>query len=612
LSARLFLKEQTSMTGAGPGGIGSGLLSLRREIALAGAGMAVIILVIAVVVLFTLRAQTIDGATRSLAAVSHVTAERTAQTFSASDVLVRSLQDLAAKEPLTNANALRDRAGTQAFYNSVVGLRKLLPQISVAAIIDANGDVLASSDQYPAPKLNIADVPFFKALKAGTGGFAMSDPLYDDEHSRWAVYLGRSLTDAQGHFAGIALVGILADYFEGYFSTIDSGPSAAISLVNDRLIMVAHWPHVEQLTGKPLPRTSIGQLPAIGDTSLLTIYGVNDIKKKIRRAAITRLSVQDMTLYLVISETEHAMLAPWRSAVVWVAVFAAISLMVLGLLAWFVYRAVRQEEIWRGVLVERETRLSSQAIDLAAARDAAEMASRVRGEFLANMSHELRTPLNAVLGFSEILEKELFGPLGDPRYREFASDIYNSGKHLLDVVGNILDLTKVDAGKLELDEREVDMVEVMQVCGRLVTETARSAGIALDIRLPKHPVALLADPTRLRQILLNLLSNAIKFTPKGGVTVSGEMVERAFVLTVGDTGIGMTAQEAEQAMQPFRQIDSSLSRRYQGTGLGLPLTKSLVELHGGEMTVESVVGVGTTVRAVLPSWRVLRTADNAA
>ncbi len=601
------------MTGDGPGGIGPGLSSLRREIAVAGAGMVVIILVIAAVVLFTLRAQTINGATRSLAAVSHVTAERTAQTFSASDVLVRSLQDLATKEPLADANALRARAGTEAFYNSVVGLRKLLPQISIAAVIDANGDVLASSDQYPALKLNIANVPFFKALKAGTGGgFAMSDPFYDSGDRRWAIYLGRSLTDAQGRFAGIALVENLVDYFEGYFSTIDSGPSTAVSLVNDRLVMVAHWPHVEQLAGKPLPRTSIGQLPAIGDTSLLTVYGPADAGRKTRRAALTRLRVQDMTLYLVISETEHAMLAPWRSAAVWVAVFAAISLAVLGLLAWFVYRAVRQEEIWRDALVERETRLSNQAIDLAAARDTAEIASRVRGEFLANMSHELRTPLNAVLGFSEILEKELFGPLGDPRYREFAADIYNSGKHLLDVVGNILDLTKVDAGKLELDEREVAIVEIMQVCGRLVTETANSAGIALDVRLPAHPVVLLADPTRLRQILLNLLSNAIKFTPNGGVTVSGEMVETAFVLTVGDTGIGMTASEAEQAMQPFRQIDSSLSRRYQGTGLGLPLSKSLVELHGGEMTVESAVGAGTTVRVVLPAWRVLRTTDNAA
>jgi signal transduction histidine kinase len=595
-----------------PVSVGRGVSSLRRQTTLAGFVMVVIILTTAAVVIVTLRAQTIASATRSLAAVSHVTAERTAQTFSASDVLVRSLQDLAAKQPLSDSAMLRERAGTQEFYNSVVGLRTLLPQISVAAIMDADGQVLSSSDQYPAPNINIADVPFFKTLKAsGNGGFAISDPLYNAEHDRWTVYLGRSLTDTQGRFAGIALVGILVSYFEGYFSTIDSGPSTAISLVSDRTIMVAHWPRSAQLIGKPLPAISLGQLPAIGDTSIVRFDAPADGGAK-RRAAVTRLSVQNMSLYLVISETERAMLAPWRSAVIWVAVFAAISLTVLGLLAWFVYRAIREEELWRAALLERETRLSNQAIDLAAARDAAEMASRVRGEFLANMSHELRTPLNAVLGFSEIMEKELFGPLGDPRYREFVADIHSSGKHLLEVVGNILDLTKIDAGKLQLAEQEVDVVEIMQICGRLMSEAANNANITLEIRLPKHPVILLADPTRLRQILLNLLSNAIKFTSKGGVVASGAMDARTFVLTVTDTGIGMTAEEAEQAMQPFRQIDSSLSRRYQGTGLGLPLTKSLVDLHGGEMTVESSVGVGTTVRVVLPKWRVLRTAHDAA
>jgi signal transduction histidine kinase len=511
------------MTRDTPAAIGQGVSSLRREMTLAGSAMVVIVLVIAAVVIVTLRVQTIAGATRSLAAVSHVTAERTAQTFSAADILVRSLQDLATKQPLTDAAALRDRAGTQAFYNSVVGLRKLLPQISVAAIMDADGQVLSSSDQYPAPNVNIGSVPLFKTLKDGrSGGFAISDPLYDAHSDQWAVYLGRSLTDAQGRFAGIALVGIQISYFEGYFSMIDSGPSAAISLVNDRLIMVAHWPHVAQLTGKPLPATGFGRLPAIGDTSIVRFRGPAD-RGATRRAAVTRLSVQDMSLYLVISETEHAMLAPWRNAIVWVAVFTAISLTVLGLLAWFVYRAIREEELWRAAVLERETRLSNQALDLAAARDAAEAASRVRGEFLANMSHELRTPLNAVLGFSEIMEKELFGPLGDPRYREFVADIHNSGKHLLEVVGNILDLTKIDAGKLQLDEQEVDVVEIMQICGRLMTEAANNAKITLEIRPPEHPVILLADPTRLRQILLNLLSNAIKFTAKGGVVASGQI-----------------------------------------------------------------------------------------
>jgi signal transduction histidine kinase len=584
-----------------------GLSSLRREITIAGLAMAVITLIIAVAVLFTLRSQTIENATRNLAAVSHVTAERTAQTFSATDLLVRSLQDLATKQPLADADDLRKRAVGQGFYNSLVSLRNLLPQISVAAVVDANGQLLATSAEFPAPAVNIADYPFFKALKSGNGGgFAMSDPIFDDLHNRWAVYLGRAITDSQGRFAGVALAGILVSYFEGYFSTIDSGPTGATTLVNDHLVMVARWPRLEQLIGKPLLGVDTSPLPAIGDTSMVSVSSALSGEKYARRAAVTRLQVQDMTLYLVIAQTEKAMLAPWRNSVTWIVLFAAISLAVLAMLTWFVLRAVRDEELWRNALIERETRLSNQAIDLAAARDAAEMANRVRGEFLANMSHELRTPLNAVLGFSEILEKELFGPLGDARYREFVLDIHNSGRHLLEIVGNILDLTKVDAGKLQLDEQEVDIVEIMQICGRLMSEAAHNGGIALNIDLPKCPVILQADPTRLRQILLNLLSNAVKFTVKGSVSLTGEIVERHFVLTVSDTGIGMTEEETVLAMQPFRQIDNSLARRYQGTGLGLPLTKSLVELHGGELQVTSTVGFGTTIRVILPEFRVLR------
>jgi two-component system cell cycle sensor histidine kinase PleC len=220
------------------------------------------------------------------------------------------------------------------------------------------------------------------------------------------------------------------------------------------------------------------------------------------------------------------------------------------------------------------------------------------------MSHELRTPLNAVLGFSEILEKELFGPLGDARYREFASDIHNSGKHLLEVIGNILDLAKVDAGKLELYEDDVDIVEMMNVCGRLMAEAANAAGVTLRVRPPTEPISIQGDATRIRQIFLNLLSNAVKFTPQGKtVILSGWIDDEGVVLRVIDSGIGMTAEEAVLAMQPFHQIDSSLSRRYQGTGLGLPLTKSLVGLHGGAMDIKSVPGHGTTVTVWLPKRR---------
>jgi signal transduction histidine kinase len=229
------------------------------------------------------------------------------------------------------------------------------------------------------------------------------------------------------------------------------------------------------------------------------------------------------------------------------------------------------------------------------------------------MSHELRTPLNAILGFSEILERELFGALGDARYREFATDIHGSGKHLLEIIGNILDLAKVDAGKLDLYEDDVDIVETMQSCGRLMSETAEAAGVSFKVKLPPEPFLIQGDPTRLRQVLLNLLSNAVKFTPAGkSVLLTGEVQGDGFLIRVIDTGIGMTTEEAAQAMQPFHQIDSSLSRRYQGTGLGLPIANSLVTLHEGSLEIDSTPGQGTTVSVWLPRRRVHATTTVAA
>jgi signal transduction histidine kinase len=247
--------------------------------------------------------------------------------------------------------------------------------------------------------------------------------------------------------------------------------------------------------------------------------------------------------------------------------------------------------------------LERQSAELAGLRDEAERANRTKSEFLANMSHELRSPLNAVIGFSEIMKDELFGELGSAQYREYAYDIWQSGRHLLDVINDILDLSKVEAGKLELAESEINLGATIAGCMRLVSARAHQAGITLRSTVGGDDLQIRADERKLKQVLINLLTNSIKFTKSGGrVAVSiGRLPDSRLRIAVADTGIGISPADIPKALSAFGQVDSSLSRRHEGTGLGLPLSKALVELHGGELQIESEPGIGTTVSIVLPA-----------
>lgn len=232
-------------------------------------------------------------------------------------------------------------------------------------------------------------------------------------------------------------------------------------------------------------------------------------------------------------------------------------------------------------------------------------ASKAKSEFLALMSHELRTPLNAIIGFSEVIAGEVFGPIGSERYRSYASDIHGAGRHLLALINDILDLSKTEAGKLDLHCEPVDLRAAVRDSVKLVTEKARSQGIRLQQTFSAPHEPLFADALRMKQILVNLLSNAVKFTPAGHVEIAVERnAAGEAVLRVTDTGVGMAPETIPIALEPFRQIDSALSRKFEGTGLGLSLVKSLVERHDGRLEIESALHVGTTVRAIFPAARI--------
>ena len=218
------------------------------------------------------------------------------------------------------------------------------------------------------------------------------------------------------------------------------------------------------------------------------------------------------------------------------------------------------------------------------------------------MSHELRTPLNAIIGFSEMLTQEVFGSLGSDRYREYCSSIGESGHHLLSVINDVLDISKMEAGKLDLHCEDVDLWSLVDGCCRLVRGKVDESGIVLDVIPPAKPLPIVqADPVKLKQILLNLLSNALKFTPAGRITIElGTLRGKGIYVSVADTGIGMTEADLSIAMLPFQQVDNSHTRSYEGTGLGLPLAKGLIEQHNGSLDIRSKPGEGTVVTVVLP------------
>jgi two-component system cell cycle sensor histidine kinase PleC len=265
-------------------------------------------------------------------------------------------------------------------------------------------------------------------------------------------------------------------------------------------------------------------------------------------------------------------------------------------------------------LVENDARMRANVLDLKRSKaeladlaekyseekTRAEEANQAKSKFLANMSHELRTPLNAIIGFSEIMGSGMFGVLGSDKYQEYCHDILTSGKYLLEVINDILDMSKIEAGRMKLDMEQLDLSKILAESLRVVSGRAEDKRLTLDADI-ESTISVVADRRAVKQIFVNLLSNAVKFTPdEGKVTVRSQVLQDSVVLVIADTGIGIAPDSLRRLGKPFEQVESQLTKTYQGSGLGLAIARSLTNLHGGKMRLRSKLGAGTVVRITLP------------
>lgn len=416
-----------------------------------------------------------------------------------------------------------------------------------------------------------------------------------DSDGRWVVPVSRATFDTGGRIRAVAIATADLDSFASLLSPVAQLGHAA-RLVRADGVLLARVPLQDDLIGTSLAdsrliRELVPQARRGFDSEGVQGDGAE-------RLIAYRVSAAWSLVVSVGFDKNAAFAALRRQFVQW----GIVAVLLAGLALLSVAGQVREN---RRLRAHAET-METMAADLRLAATIAEDANRAKSEFLAKMSHELRTPLNAVLGFSEMMERQVFGPLGAERYSEYVRDIHSSASHLLGLISDLLDLAKIETGRFTLHEEAVDLGALLDACAHMVRDDAVRRRLAFRVELPRQTIRLRADEMRLRQIIVNLLSNAMKFTPAGGeITLSAEAGPGGPVcLRVADTGIGMSGEQVRNVVKFGVVPNAQRVRAGEGSGLGLAIARSLAEQHGGSLSIESVPGRGTTVTVILPQERV--------
>jgi two-component system, cell cycle sensor histidine kinase PleC len=489
-----------------------------------------------------------------------------------------------------------------------------VPQLLAPAVLnlitDANGNIRATTAEYDGSPVSLADRDYFRAHRDNPDrGFFIGQPVIGKLLKRLVIPVSRRLETKDGRFAGVLEFSIDPEILTALHRQVNLGETSTINLFRSDGVTLARYTTAKGLDAPQVGVKAAPGLMAWSKAELAQFSGACPMDGITRLHSWRKVMGYPLFVVVALGEAEAFAAANHQAKVVIGLGITALSLLLImmGILNREITRRVQH-----AIALDEETEKVREAnAESIVARRIAEEASQAKSAFLANISHELRTPLNAILGFSEIIRDKILGNDAD-RHVDYAADIYQSGAHLLNIVNGILDVAKIEAGKLELHEEDVEVDNLLQECLLAVGRQASAGRLHLRVMTPDVRASIFGDRTKLKQIVINLLSNAVKFTPQGECVFVTAAAEKncSLRLTVKDTGIGMSDEEIEHALKLFCQVDNCLSRRYEGTGLGLPLAVLLTELHGGTLRIESTPGSGTAVHIHFPAERISWNKEN--